>query len=187
MQYQVLCNHNRHIVIVITQTPKLTQYLAIDTVGVTNLKMPTNAFQKEYDVPTKYSPKEAAGKFLSAAVRGYIFNAQAILNLKDIIMNDTSKVSPEDEALLAAASSPTDKQIATAEKKATAAAKVKAAKPITEAKPRGLGIGAYCKGLITEGKTNAEVLSAVLEKWPDAKTTAASLAWYRSELKQEAK
>ena len=187
MQYQVLCNHNRHIVIVITQTPKLTHYLAIDPIGVTSLKMPTGIFKKEYDIPMKYSLKEAAGKFLSAAIRGYTFNANAILNLKDIIMQDTTPVTHEDEALLATASAPTDKQLATAEKKAASAAKVKAAKPVTEKKPRGLGIGAYCKELIAEGKTNAEILAAVTEKWPEAKTTTASLAWYRAAIKRGAK
>ena len=187
MQYQVLCNHNRHIVIVITQTPKLTHYLAIDPIGVTSLKMTTMIFKKEYDIPMKYSPKEAAGKFLSAAIRGYVFNASAILNLKDIIMKDTTPVTHEDEALITAASIPTDKQLATAEKKSVAAAKVKAAKPVTESKPRGLGIGAFCKTMIIEGKTNAEILVQVKATWPEANTTTASLIWYRNDAKKAAK
>ena len=34
------------------------------------------------------------------------------------------------------------------------------------------GIGKFCKELIAEGKTNAEILAAVAEQFPTAKTTA---------------
>lgn len=187
MQYQVVCTHNRHVAIVIAQTPKVTQFLAVRAVGVVNEKMPTSAFNKEYSIQMSYSATEAAVKFLSAAIRGYVFNEQAILNLKDIIMSDNNEVSKEVKSLLALASTPTSAQLAAAEKKAEKAAKVKAAKPVTEPKPRGLGIGAFCVEQINAGKTNKEILEAVIAKWPEAKTTVASLAWYRNDIKKAAK
>lgn len=66
----------------------------------------------------------------------------------------------------------------------------KAAKPIAKATTaktdrRKLGIGAFCMGLIQKGKTNDEVLTAVKAKFPDANTSAASVAWYRNKLKPE--
>ena len=49
------------------------------------------------------------------------------------------------------------------------------------------GIGAFCKGLIVEGKTNAEILAAVAETFPTAKTTANCVAYYRAKLALAAK
>ena len=49
------------------------------------------------------------------------------------------------------------------------------------------GIGAFCKELIVEGKTNAEILAAVAEKFPTAKTTTNCVAYYRAKLIKAAK
>jgi hypothetical protein len=49
------------------------------------------------------------------------------------------------------------------------------------------GIGAFCKGLITEGKTNVEILIAVAENFPTAKTTANCVAYYRAKMALAAK
>ena len=48
------------------------------------------------------------------------------------------------------------------------------------------GIGAFCKGLIAEGKTNAEILAAVAEQFPTAKTTANCVAYYRAKMAKAA-
>ena len=48
------------------------------------------------------------------------------------------------------------------------------------------GIGAFCKGLIADGKTNAEILTAVAEQFPTAKTTANCVAYYRAKLAKAA-
>ena len=49
------------------------------------------------------------------------------------------------------------------------------------------GIGAFCKALIVEGKTNAEILAAVATNFPTAKTTANCVAYYRAKLIKAAK
>ena len=49
------------------------------------------------------------------------------------------------------------------------------------------GIGAFSKGLIAEGKTNAEILEAIAEQFPTAKTTANCIAYYRAKMAKDAK
>lgn len=86
-------------------------------------------------------------------------------------------------------SAPTAKP-AKAEKPAPKAAAKPAAKPAKtngDKQPRGPGIGAFCMDLIVKGKTNEEVLGAVKTKFPDASTSASSVAWYRNKLKSEGK
>lgn len=64
----------------------------------------------------------------------------------------------------------------------------KADKVAGDVKPRGPGIGAFCMDLIKAKKgeiSNEDVLSQALKKFPGAKTSAASIAWYRNKLKSE--
>ena len=45
------------------------------------------------------------------------------------------------------------------------------------------GVGDVAKDLIRGGKTNEEVLAAIKEQFPDAKTSMASINWYRNKLR----
>lgn len=45
------------------------------------------------------------------------------------------------------------------------------------------GVGAFCKELIAEGKTNQEILEAVAEQFPTAKTSKNCVAYYRAKMK----
>lgn len=74
-----------------------------------------------------------------------------------------------------------------AAKKAAPAAKKAGTKADGGAKPRGRGIGAYACEMVLKGKSNEEVVEAVLKKFPDASTSASSVAWYRNKLKNEGK
>lgn len=47
------------------------------------------------------------------------------------------------------------------------------------------GVGDLAKELIRAGKTNEEVLAAVKEKFPEAKTSMASVNWYRNKLRTD--
>lgn len=49
--------------------------------------------------------------------------------------------------------------------------------------PKGPGVGDVAKELIRAGKTNEEVLAAVKEQFPEAKTSMASINWYRNKLR----
>lgn len=186
MQYTVLKNHNSHIVLCIYQTAKITQFLEVQAVGVVLSKMSTPAFNKEFDTKVPLAIADAAVSFLKLAQRAYMHNLPVIKKLKEIIM--ATATTAEAKALAKKASEePNQLQQEVANKKAEKAAKAKAAKPPSEAKPRGLGIGAFCVELIKKGKSNDEILEAVRAKWPDAKTTTASLNWYRADIKRGAK
>ena len=50
-------------------------------------------------------------------------------------------------------------------------------------KTPGPGVGDVAKDLIRNNKTNEEVLAAIKEQFPDAKTSMASINWYRNKLR----
>lgn len=47
------------------------------------------------------------------------------------------------------------------------------------------GVGTAAMEAIREGKTNEEALAAVRTEFPDAKTTLASINWYRNKLRND--
>jgi membrane protein involved in colicin uptake len=47
------------------------------------------------------------------------------------------------------------------------------------------GVGDLAKELIRDGKTNEQVLEAVKAKFPEAKTSMASINWYRNKLRTD--
>ena len=67
----------------------------------------------------------------------------------------------------------------------TTKAKAKA-RPTTD-KPKKVGIGALIRELISKGKGNEEIVDTVLQKFPDAKTNAANVSWYRNDMKKAKK
>lgn len=69
-------------------------------------------------------------------------------------------------------------------KKAAPAAKAAApAKPKAE-KAKKPGVGEFVKAQILAGKDNDKILELVAAKFPEAKTSSASINWYRSALRQ---
>jgi len=70
--------------------------------------------------------------------------------------------------------------------KAPAAPKVAKPKNGVEPAGRGKGIGAFCITLIQKGQDNESILQSVKNQFPGAKTSAASIAWYRNKLRCEA-
>lgn len=54
-----------------------------------------------------------------------------------------------------------------------------------EAKQKAPGVGDLAKELIRAGKTNEETLDAIKEKFPEAKTSMASVNWYRNKLRSD--
>ena len=51
--------------------------------------------------------------------------------------------------------------------------------------PKAPGVGDVAKQLIRDGKTNEEVLAAIKEQFPEAKTSMASINWYRNKLRAD--
>lgn len=54
-----------------------------------------------------------------------------------------------------------------------------------ETKTPRRGVGAVIREAIRAGKTNEEALDAVKAEFPDAKTTLASVSWYRNEQRKK--
>lgn len=55
-------------------------------------------------------------------------------------------------------------------------------KPEKVKKERGMGVGAFAKEQLLAGVSNADTLTAVLEKFPEAKTTSSCIAYYKTKL-----
>lgn len=74
------------------------------------------------------------------------------------------------------------------EKPAKTAKKAKAkGKASPTSSGAGRGIGAFCCELLVKKKSTEEVIEAVKKKFPGAKTSPASIAWYRARLREEGK
>jgi len=186
MQYEVVCTHNRHYAIAVEEQKNSTYYICADAFGVTIKKMPTGVFKKEYSIKADYSVKKAALKFIELSLKGRLHNPSAVLKLKEIIMLENN-VTPAEASAVNEALSPTQSQAAAAMQKAAKAEKVKAEKPPKEPKAPVERIGKFCRDAIIAGKTNEEILTEIRAKWPKAKTTEYSLAWYRNDVKRAAK
>jgi hypothetical protein len=76
------------------------------------------------------------------------------------------------------------KKVAKTNGKAKPAKAEKKAKADGEAKPRVQGVGAFIREVLTETPeaTANDVLAMVQKKWPEAKTSAACVGWYRSQM-----
>ena len=57
------------------------------------------------------------------------------------------------------------------------------AETTAEKAPKAPGVGDVAKDLIRAGQTNEQVLAAVKEQFPEAKTSMASINWYRNKLR----
>lgn len=137
-------------------------------------KKRVEALRSEAEKP---SEKQAANKEAKADASAKAFEkiAESATGGKKPAAKKAEKPAPAKKATAAAKGK--DEKFPTAAKKAAAKS--------NGAKPRGQGIGAYCNELILKGKSNEDVLTAVRTKFPDASTSASSVAWYRNKLKSE--
>jgi hypothetical protein len=86
-----------------------------------------------------------------------------------------------------------DKNVKPAAAKSTATTKPAAAKSTAAAKPAAAkekkepkrGVGTAAKEAIRDGKTNDETLAIVQAEFPEAKTSKASINWYRNKLRTD--
>jgi hypothetical protein len=59
-----------------------------------------------------------------------------------------------------------------------------ATKPAKEPRVPKRGVGTVVKEAIVAGKTNEEALAAALAEFPEARTTASTISWYRNNLRK---
>jgi hypothetical protein len=57
----------------------------------------------------------------------------------------------------------------------------------TDRPSRPAGVGAYINGLLLSKKPNDEVLVLTQRTFPEARTSAATVAWYKAKLKKAGK
>ena len=63
---------------------------------------------------------------------------------------------------------------------------LKTKKPVTNYKKgENIGVGAFIKARISQGKGNAEILKEVHSHYGNTNTTYACVAWYRNDMKKK--
>ena len=105
-----------------------------------------------------------------AATRGIA----AVTEFKNLAAARAAVTQLEEGKTMTEAATPTEGAVATGDK-----AKYNS----TGKRGPNQGVGEFAKGLIVEGKTNAEVLEAVKAKFEGAKTTLGCIAYYRAAVK----
>ncbi len=120
---------------------------------------------KEVKASTKAAVKHGALKTFKAS-----FKANITDPIKAVIRHEAKPPKPEAE--------PT-------KPKPNGAARPPRAKETKPDSPKPRGIGAFCAKMLSAGKSNEEALAAVRTEFPDAKTSLASVAWYRNKLRSE--
>jgi hypothetical protein len=158
---------------------------AVDTIRIGNQE-----FDERFcfdEVKGSADEFEAAEKLLGIAKRTHGSNsAKAVELLKEIVAikrealqakgqkgRETVKLVIDPVRLKAAAARGTAQDAVTADGTRT---------PV---RTRGSGIGAFCVNMIKDLKSTDEILKAIRAQFPDAKTSAASIAWYRNDLRQK--
>ena len=124
----------------------------------------------------KYAPKISG---MSDAVK----NAKAAGVIPKEMREKMEKVGKGAAAIMQKA----EKQRAAEKKAAKADSKGKPPKKAAAngGAPKGRGIGAFCEGLLLKKKSADDILAAVQKEFPGAKTSMASIAWYRNKLINE--
>ena len=158
---------------------------AVDTIRISNQE-----FDERFcfdEVKGSANEFEAAEKLLGIAKRTHGSNsAKAVELLKEIVAvkrealqakgqkgRETVRLVINPARLRAAAVRGTAQDIAATGRGATLV------------RTRGSGIGAFCVNMIKDLKSTDEILKAIRVQFPDAKTSAASIAWYRNDLRQK--
>lgn len=183
---------NRRTCIEVLRENGFVSYIPLDIdTGLEVRQLADVTFDDRYQPIKEYPPIRACQLYAGysrtigatdEAMR-YLLKAGVPLTEEDIIMA-TAKRKTEDT---------TPKPKAKGKKKsktetASPAKKTKVAKPTGKQKVLNPeSIGGICCDLLLKGKSTEEILAAVLKKFPDASTSASSIAWYRNKLKKEGK
>lgn len=154
----------------ISLTPIIKEIYIMATLKTENLEsLDTKALIKVYN--------DAAAKLGQPLLKDFKSGkAKLLARIDSLKKSFASKKTPAKAPVKAPTKAP-----AKASAKASAKAPTKAS---AKAPAKGRGIGEFCIGLLKAGKTNQETLDAVLKNYPGAKTSAASIAWYRNQINQ---
>lgn len=174
---EIFSDANSHVALRFYEGDTYTEAVIIGDGGCVDiLKMTNREFAHVFTQRGVIGSKdvyEAAGKLLAVAGRAKApCSERAVFILKEIVMAAKAKKKV------------TTKQLKGATAKAAASKATKAAASGKKPVARGQGIGAFVEEQLKAKKSTEEVLEAVKKKFPDAKTTPASVAWYRNKLRE---
>lgn len=152
-----------------------------------NSKPETGAAPADHAADTSASPETKAKKF---AGNGAVKDPGAELAKFSATQQAKKEEKKPKKAKAAAKPKKAKKEAPKPVKKAKAkkAAKGKEKGKAKSAAKKGStkpGIGAYCETLLKAKKSTEEIMKAVQGKFPGAKTSPASIAWYRSKMREE--
>jgi len=164
--------------------------------GLTYFTMSEEAFMRKYTHPVKVDTSKAILSWYGRALKKRGNDLRALNVLKEFVMENANmeemtmdEIIAEHNKLATELGRPTVGTFKSL--KAARAALVKLQTPAEAKSPTNTGsetrgpvqgIGVFAKALIVEGKSNKEVLEAVLKTYPTAKTTTSCIAYYRSKL-----
>lgn len=171
---EVFTDEARHVALRYQEGDTWTEAVVIgEGGGLDILRVHNREFAHRFCNPGALGSKDvyqAAEKLLAVANRAVApCSDRAVAILKEIVMAAKAKKKVSKKSL----------------KKVSATA---AAKPVKEgSKPRGSGIGTMVCDMLLKKKDTEEIIAAVKKANPDAKTSPASVAWYRNKLREEGK
>lgn len=189
----------------------ITNFITHGKGGLIKVIMPTDKFLKEWNKVLETSLLDGLTSYLCVAKRAYKHDANIIVVLWELFMNQYSSELSLAQLVLcynklaASVNKPPRKSFESKAAALTAIEKLDtiiaqqtpqqeaaqtrrntmSEKDVAEKKPRGKGIGARAKELILEGKTVAEVIETIQAEIEGANPTAATIAWYKNKLRQE--
>ena len=194
--------HN-HVVAVYQREPKLVLVLQLRADGIKCFAMSSSEFARKWTNPMNVDSRKAALTWFCRALTKARNDPRAFQLLGEIIMTKQLDEMTMEEMIEHHNELATELGKPTVESfkslKAARAAVVKLTKPVAQKAPKPSadpeklgrgpvqGIGAFSKALLLEGKTNKEVLEAVQEQFPTAKTSISCISYYRSKLVADGK
>ena len=189
-------DHAGHIACVYYREQNQVRGITSAASGLQCFTMSEQAFMRKYTHPVKVDTSKAVLSWYGRALKKRGNDPRALNVLKEFVMENANmeemtmdEIIAEHNKLATELGRPTVGTF-----KSLKAARAALVKLQTPAEPKAAtntgsdtrgpvqGIGVFAKALICEGKSNKEVLEAVLETYPSAKTTTSCIAYYRSKL-----
>lgn len=197
----VVLDRQRHTYLVYRQHHESTFFIQMNGEGLVCEEMDTHDFWSEFDHLEYRDVPAAVERFCKAA---QLFGASDEVQQELAALNGRLKPTKQgvDMATKRAPAKPAEeKPAAKATKAASGKAPAKAAPEKTSAKAAKAakaasdegdgrsrtGVGAYITEQLLAGKDTETIVAGIRSKFPDSKSEAKDVSWYRSKLKREGK
>ena len=191
-------DHAGHIACVHYRQDHQVRGITSASTGLQCFTMSEDAFMRKYTHPVKVDTSKAMLSWYGRALKKRGNDPRALNVLKEFVMENANmeemtmdEIIAEHNKLATELGKPTVGTF-----KSLKAARAALERLQTPAEPKAIkegtsgavargpvqGIGVFAKDLIVQGFSNKEVLTAVLDNYPTAKTSVSCIAYYRSKL-----